>query len=472
MAVTDFNQQADQRLHEFLRAQDSAWLAEQLLTATRTDPLLRARLEVAAGADAGVAYDDRVLRAGLERAIEIYDFADYRSADSYFRDVDEALDAVDGLIDAGFPDAAASLAEYALELLEEAAGLVDNSDGGLRVAIDRAEEIHLVACTAGRPDPVELAELLADTAMASDYEVFLNVLPDYEPVLGLTGLARYRELVEQAWRDLPPKKPDEHSHRRFVVTHLMERLAECTGGADALVEVLSRDLTSGYDVLCIAQRLCADGRDDEALDWLARGMTEFPPDPRLRTLAAACHVRADRRAEAGELLWKNFNDRPSLDAYVSLCDATAEQFPIWRDRAIEKLLAQPATSARFTSTPYRPEGRSTLVEVLLWEADAEGAWQAAMDGGCRDDLWLQLARQRAAINPPDSIPILLLAADQKIGHKNRDSYQIAADLLAEAGALFARCDRSEDFESHLTALRSTHRAKWALREELNRAGLP
>src|SRR6266545_7361906 len=198
MAVPDVNQQSDERLHKFLRGQDPAWLAEQLLAAAGTDPLLRARLDVAAGADAAVAYDDRVLRARLEQAIEIHAFVDYRSADSYFRDVDETLDAIDGLIDAGFPDVAASLAEYALELLEEAAGLVDDSDGGLRMAIDRAEGIHLVACKAGRPDPVELAELLADTAMASDYEVFLSVLPDYEPVLGRTGLARYRELVEEA----------------------------------------------------------------------------------------------------------------------------------------------------------------------------------------------------------------------------------------------------------------------------------
>jgi hypothetical protein len=38
--------------------------------------------------------------------------------------------------------------------------------------------------------------------------------------------------------------------------------------------------------------------------------------------------------------------------------------------------------------------------------------------------------------------------------------------------LFARCDRISDFESHLTALRTTHRQKRALREELDRAGLP
>lgn len=463
----------DELLREFLLGQERAWLADELLAAARTDPLLRARLDVAAGADQQVAYADRTLREHLERAIEIRDFVDYGAAYSYFQGVEEAFDEVAELIGAGFPGAAAKLAEYALELLEGAADQVDDSDGGLREAIDRAEEIHRAACAASEPDPVALAEFLVERALTSNYEVFLHALPDYEPVLGPTGLARYRELVEKAWQDLPPKNPGDYSSSRFVVSYLLERLAECTGGADALIEVLSREVTSGYDVLRIAQRLCVDGRDDEALEWLARGMADFPPDARLRSLAADCHVRAGRPAEAGELRWANFADRPSLESYVALHDATAEHFPAWRDRAIAMLRTQPAVSTRFTPVPYiQRAGHSVLVEVLLWEGDTEAAWQAAVHGGCRDDLWLRLARDRAATHPADAIPILLAAADQAIGNKNRASYQVAARLLVEAGTLFTRCDREADFESHLAALRTAHRAKRALREELDRAALP
>lgn len=463
----------DDRLREFLLDQDRVWLVDELLAAARADAVLRARLAVAAGADAGSALDDRAQRERLERAIEIADFVDYHAAHSYFHGVDEALTDVAGLVDAGFPDTATKLTEYALELLEDTAGRVDDSDGGLREAIDRAEGIHLAACAAGGPDPVALAETLAGRALASDYEVFLGALPDYEPVLGPAGMTRYRELVERAWRELPPKKPDDYSSRRFVVTFLMERLAESTGGADALIEVLSQDITSGYDVLRIAERLCADGRDDEALDWLNRGLAEFPPDQRLRSLAADCHLRAGRRAEAGDLLWANFADRPTLDDYIALHDAMSEGFPAWRERAIELLRAQPAASARFAPMPYlRPAGHSTLVEVLLWEGDSDAAWQAALDGGCQDDLWLRLARERAGTVPGDAIPILLAAADQTIGHKNRHSYRTAAGLLTEAGELFVECDRAEDFTSHLATLRTAHRAKRALREELDKAGLP
>lgn len=120
-------------------------------------------------------------------------------------------------MDGGFPDTAVTLAEYALDLLEGAAGQqVDDSDGGLHEAIARVEEIHLAACAAGTPDPVALAERLVGRALASDYEVFLTVLPDYEPLLGPAGMARYRDLVEQAWNALSPTNPHDYSSRLAV----------------------------------------------------------------------------------------------------------------------------------------------------------------------------------------------------------------------------------------------------------------
>ncbi|MGH3863271.1 SWIM zinc finger family protein [Actinokineospora sp.] len=463
----------DHELREFLRTQDVNWLVDELLRAADTDPLLWARLAVAAGTDARDAYDDGPLRARLTRAVEVDDFIGYHEARSYFGDVDDALAEVAELIDEGFPDVAMSLAEHTLELLAEAGERIDDSDGGLQGAMGRAEEIHFDACSASGADPVRLAEYLAKTALASNYEVFLTALPDYAPVLGAAGMARYRDVVETAWRELPPKRAGEYGSGRFTATYLMERLAECEGGADAVIEVLARDVCSPYDVLRIAERLCGDGRDDEALEWLRRGMTDFAPDSRLRSLAAECHLRADRRAQAVDLLWANFASHPQLDRYIALHDAAADQFGKWRDRALALLGEAPAVTARFGEGPYvQRAGRSTLVEVLLWEGDTDAAWLAAVDGGCRDELWLRVARERALTHPADAVPVLLGAAAQRIDHKNRDAYRAAAALLVEAKALFIRCDRHEDFESHLRALRAAHKPKRALREELDRALLP
>lgn len=462
----------NRRLRKFLLRQDVSWLVTELMRAAETDPLLRARLDVAAGVDAGDAFDDRNLRKRLERAIEVHDFVGYREAYAYFGDVEEVLAGVADLIGEGFADAARALAEYALELLESVGGLIDDSDGALREAISRAEGIHFDACSAGAPNPVRLAEVLVERALGSEYEIFLSVLPDYASVLGSAGMARYRELVEAAWQALPPKRPHDYSSHRFTVTFLMERLAECEGGADALIGVLSRDVACAYDVLRIAERLCQDGRDAEALDWLERGLSEFPPDPRLRSLAAACHVRAGDRGKAQELLWDNFAEGPSLDGYVALHDVAGKDFAGWRDRALRVLRDQPTSTQRFAALPFsRLGGHSTLVEVLLWEGDVDAAWDAATAGGCRDELWLRLARARAATHPGDAIAVLQAAADQAIGGKNRRSYQMAAILLVEAQTLSGRCDRLDEFDAHLLALRTTHKPKRALREELDRAGL-
>jgi hypothetical protein len=454
---------SDKRLRLFLRGCDQEWLIEQLMTVAKSDKVLRAQLVAAAGQEN--AFDDRDIRDRLERAVDIPDFVDYAGAYGYFLHVGEALDKVERLVTSGFADTGITLAEYALELLESSAERVDDSDGGLSEAIARAEEIHLAACEVGSPDPVELAERLVTRAVSSEYEVFLDVLPAYEEVLGSAGLARYRELVERAWRKLPPSKPNDYSSRRFVITHLMENLAESSGGADGLIEVLARDVSSAYDVLRIAERLCADGRDDEALTWLERGLSDFEVDFRLRDLAAEIHVRTGRRDRAGDMLWANFTDRPGLETFRALREATAGDFPPWRERALAFLADAPPV------TGFWSPGRSTLVEILLDDDEVEAAWQAAVDGGCSDGLWLRLARVRVASHPADAIPILLRAADRAIEVRNRDSYQAAARLLAEAKGLFARCDRDDDFRVHMTALRDAHRTKWALRQELDRARL-
>ncbi|MBE8518140.1 SWIM zinc finger family protein [Amycolatopsis sp. H6(2020)] len=455
----DRRQRSDEQLRSFLLERDHAWLVDQLMAAARSDAVLRARLDVAAGADPSAVFDDRELRDQLERAIEIADYVDYGAAYGYFQHVGAALEAVGRLIDGGFPDAAITLSEYALELLEDSGERIDDSDGGLGEAIARAEEIHLAACEAGSPDVVALAERLVGRALGSEYEVFLEALPAYQDVLGDRGLARYRELVEQATRKPGP-------NRSFTVKYLSERLAECLDGTDGLVDVLAKNVTSGYDILRIAELLCTDDRDAEALTWLERGLSEFEPDNRLRDLAAEIHLRAGRRDLAAEMRWANFAEHPTLDSYLALRDTAPSDFPAWRERALTLLAGE-----RPAETPWWP-GRSTLVEILLAEKEIDAAWQAATEGGCAEDLWLRLARERAKKHPADAIPVLLRTADAAIAGANRDAYRTGAQLLAEAKKLFARCGREQEFAEHLAALRHRHRARWALREELDRARLP
>jgi hypothetical protein len=48
---------------------------------------------------------------------------------------------------------------------------------------------------------------------------------------------------------------------------------------------------------------------------------------------------------------------------------------------------------------------SELVTIFLWEKDVEAAWREAREGGCSNDLWMDLARKRETNHPEDALPI-------------------------------------------------------------------
>ena len=451
----------EHRLRTFLSQQGTGWLVDMLLEAGRRDPMFAARLAVQVGASGASALDEAPLRAALVDATSIEDFVGYREAGDYFWGIDRVLEEVDELIDAGFAPSAARTALFAMELLEEFGGQVDDSDGGLTLAFERVEEIHLRASRHQEVDPAELASMLVDRALSSDYEVFYEAPARYAEILGERGLRRYRELVEQRWRALPEGR-DRFDGGRFAVGFPRERAAEAAGGAAGLLEVLAEDATSAYDHLRIAQLLCGEERTEEALDWIERGLEADGPDGRLNELAASIHREAGRVDRAGELLWENFTARPGDLTYRSLKSGTGKEFARWREQAIALLKQPHGRGADWTA----------LVSALLWEGDVERAWQAAHEGGCRQDLWLELARGRAREHPAEAMPIFLREADRSIEGVQRPAYRQAAALLSEARPLAEQTEGAGAFADHVRHVRERNKRRPALQDEFTRARLP
>lgn len=186
---------SDAMLHSFLTGQDPDWLTGQLIWAAESDPLLRARLEVAAGQPPEQAYRTEALRGRLVKVIGLEEVIEHYNVHVYFADVAEVIGSVADVLEAGFATQAKELAEFALELLAESADLVMGTDEDFDDVVAQAEEIHFDACTVTKPEPVALAETLAGYALDSVIYAFRTALPGYAPLLGETGLARYRELV-------------------------------------------------------------------------------------------------------------------------------------------------------------------------------------------------------------------------------------------------------------------------------------
>lgn len=122
--------------------------------------------------------------------------------------------------------------------------MVDDSSGDIGDAASELLHVHLLACQAAPPDPVELAGYLAGLYLTRAYP-FMPALAGYAELLGAAGTAALRERVAAAYE----ANPDDY-HVQFV----MESVIEATGDVDALVAFYTAQLDeSGWHHLRIAR---------------------------------------------------------------------------------------------------------------------------------------------------------------------------------------------------------------------------
>jgi hypothetical protein len=148
---------------------------------------------------------------------------------------------------------------------------------------------------------------------------------------------------------------------------------------DELVEIMSDRMRTPDDYLEVARAMEAAGRRGEANRWARRGLvsmgTRFWQTGLLREfLCSLCVADGDDQA-AEELWWEDFGARPSVDSYRRLvaearsCDPAETQ-----DRAVGELRARTEAeddATRVSSYAFVP------VDVLLYEGQADEAWQVA-----------------------------------------------------------------------------------------------
>jgi uncharacterized Zn finger protein len=457
---------------KMLRDEDQETLVRMVLGWAKDDDRLRKRLLLwaarRAGPDSTAAAADRA----FERAARIHGFVEYAEAAGWASGVQEAIDTIERLLEGGQAAAVVELCESALEKLEDSSQSIDDSDGYLTELRDRLEAIHLRASQEAGPDPVALARRLFAWELRGDLDIFYDAAERYGKILGEKGLQEYRRLAGAEWAKVPArtaKTKSQETMRHFRITHIMESLARVAGDIEQLVTVMSRDLSSAYSYLRIAEVYRDAGQPDRALDWAEQGLAEFPErtDWRLRELAAGEYHRRGRHPEAMKLIWAEFAERPCLETYRVLEKHAkqAGEWPAWRERAlaeIRRVIAEAREAPR--GGPLTPWVRSSndhsgLVEIFLYEGDTEAAWREAQQGGCTDGLWLRLAGARETDHPADSGPVYLKLAEEAVEQTRNSRYEEAVELLVKAAAVMKRLNRGAEFVRRLEALRAQYRIK-------------
>ena len=454
----------------WLMKQDKATLVNLLLEEAELNEELHSRLlfgAAAAATDFELATHKKIIR----QAIDCSEFVEYGDVYDYWRRAYTVIDGIEALLDQDRAEAVIELCEYALRRVEQAIEHVDDSDGSMGELLDRLQDIHLTACKAAKPDLRALAKRLFDWELNGDWDTFRGAAVTYAEVLGDKGLKHYRELAEAAWAAVPPLGPgngDAESYRHFNIKYIMETLAQTGGGLDELIAVKQRDLSSSYTFFEIAQACRQAGAEDRALAWAEKGLAAFgeETDSRLINLLAELYHGLNRHDDAVNLIWLQFEQAPSLETYEQLKQAAEQQqrWSAWRNRALKFIreeIQQQAAGKRSRRRSFYDSwsDHSLLVQIALWEGNVERAWREARDGGCTEDLWLELARRREKQHPRDAISIYQRQVDRCVERTNNNAYAEAIVVIRRIKKLMAESGDGMEFQRYLDMLRANFKPK-------------
>ena len=432
-----------QRIRDHLEARGIDALVEMIMEIAEHDTALFRKLDLAAAA---VSADDKVLEARLRKAIDgatgTRHYIDYREAAGWAAEVDEALDAVAGIVSAGRGMLALRLAERAIDRVERCVESIDDSDGHCGTLLARSVEIHLAAAREAQPDPVQLARDLFAREMNDDFNAFAGAMERYADVLGEAGLAEYRCLATEAWEKLPPctgggRGHDEYAGEYEPLIGMLDFFAERDGDVDARIVLRAKDLSSPWKYLQLAEFCLNQGCEKEALRRAEDGLWLFEderPDERLLFFTAELLLKAGRPADAEKWLWSAFKKQPSLGLYEQLRKvggATA------RDRALEFLQAR---LSKETGSRWYPA--DLLIDILMQEEMYGRAWTTARQHSASLAVKQALARATEAIHPREALETYAECVEQLVAGGGNPAYEKAAALVARMSGLRSAAEQN------------------------------
>jgi uncharacterized Zn finger protein len=222
-------------------------------------------------------------------------------------------------------------------------------------------------------------------------------------------------------------------------------------------------LSYAYNYLQIAEIYKKAGNKDKALEWAQAGIKAFPTrtDSRLREFLANEYHRCKRHDDALNLIWNNFEDHICLDEYqkLKLHADKAAQWPQWREKAFDLVRKNISANKRKVGPWVFFPGHSLPVEILLWEKNAEAAWQEAKEGGCSQSLWMQLAAGREKDHPADAAEVYKKIGDSTISQTNNRAYEDAIKLINKIRILMTSMNKDKSFAGYLLEIRTKFKAK-------------
>jgi uncharacterized Zn finger protein len=429
------------RIRAHLEDKPNRVLVAMIVELAERDPALFRKLEIASAANGA---DDKTLAARLGKAIDqataTRGYVEYREAGGWASGVDEALDALHAL-DSRHDRLLLTLAERAIDRIENAIESIDDSDGECGALLERARDIHIRAARGAGPDPMALARDLFQRETGDGYGTFDGAAWLYADVLGEAGLAEYRRLATEAWEKLPPltgRSREKAEGGYYGLSEILDRFAEREGDVEARIALRAKDLSSSWKYFELAEFCLRHKGAKEALRWAEEGLWTFedaPSDARLVLFAANLLMKADRRGEAEAVLKRAFERAPDFNVYLRWREASGEAA---RDQALA-LVERQATAQ--TGLPIGHPA-DLGVKILIHEKRFDMAWAMTRNHRASRAVKESLARESEADHPREALDVYAERVDELANEGGNRAYEEAAGFVVRMGRLRAPAEQT------------------------------
>lgn len=423
------------RIRAHLKQKSVDVLVGIILDLAERDSALFRKLDMAA---ASVDADDKTLRTRLRKTIDAATrtrgFVEYHEAPGWAANVDAALDAFADLASGTRASLVLELAEHAIDRIERAIEEIDDSDGHCGALLERARGIHFAAAETAQPESMQFARDLFAREVNGSYGTFSGAGALYAEILGEEGLAEYHRLAAEAWEKLLRHKAgsddDDELPDDLALRDILDFFAERAGDVDARIALRSRDLSSPWQYLQLAQFCLAQGRKDEALRRAEEGLWVFE-DGRLDELVsftAGLLSDAGRREEAEAHLWRAFGKAPSLGLYAQLRQLGGASVLQRVTRILEARIVQ--NERAHWSAPA-----NLLAEILMEEKMFDEAWAVVRKHRTAAGARQALARLSEVTHPREAFEVFAEQVDQFVLTGSNSAYAEAVKLIARMAGL-------------------------------------
>lgn len=438
-------------LRRFLVEQSKGWLADQLLQAATSEPVLERRLLLAARTQQA-EQDPKALERALSEAIASPGVLDWRGSNRFAHRLDAPIDHLAQLLDAGRAEAALGGCLYLLKRLLAIYERSDDSGGAIGERVHYLGRLVEKALRAVKPGKA-IALKFVDLALADHWSVFGDA--DHTQWFDAPGLAAFEAEIEKRFRALQPLPPGKSRFTsgddRFELQSWMESIAQRRGDVDGLVALmLGGEDVSAYDHLRAAEALERAGRLRDATALLERAAKRFDDDRLLERLEQI-YRRDGCDADADALLWRRFEQRPQHETFAQLHAAAGKRWSEWRERAYGVVAKAEAATLQQSRKWQRdavadPGLRMTclLVEGRIDEA-AVLAESQPLPLRTLDAALRQFARLR----PETAFALLRRWLPDALRNANVSQYQRVGEVLLDVG----RHQSAVRFASFLAQLR-------------------